>query len=194
MGRAPKITGLIFVMSLVCFALVFHFAAQRSAQTAKLTAVPAASCASPADASPAAEALPVLFPDLVVEDIVYLSVRTPDRSFEFRLGEHGRFLVNNQSADMGIYNTLVSQIARIPVSAVHAIPEENTQLLTLQISTPAHSHVAHFFADGGADTEAFIRSGPREAPLYFQTDAWRVGTLIMACEGAPIHEDDAPLP
>lgn len=129
-----------------------------------------------------------LFPDL--SGITAITLSTPERGFEFRLGGSGEICVNGQQADGDIYNTLVSQIAKLPVSAHAAFDTSGAQLtLTLEITAGGSTHIAHFYTDGLSGEDARIVSGPPGAPKYHLTDGWRVGTLMMTCEGTRIQDE-----
>lgn len=183
MAKALQIAGAICAACLMIAALSFYFAApdlsiqQRSAQKTGAALAPA----GPMNLS-------VLFPDLNPASITAVSLRTPERSFEFRRDEHNAVTVNGQRADSEIYQTLLTQIAELPVSTLDALPSGTGQLLTLVVTTGGQRRTAHFYDDGGAGTEAFILCGTQEAPQYRQTDGWRVGTLMMTCEGTRIED------
>lgn len=187
-AKALQIAGAICAASLMIAALFFSlFPAPRSAQlAAQQPAVQKTGAAHP-PAGPMN--LSVLFPDLDPASITAVSLKTPERSFEFRRGEYNAVTVNGQLADSEIYLTLLTQIAELPVSTLDALPAGNDQLLTLVVTTGGQRRTAHFYDDGGAGTEAFILCGTQEAPQYRQTDGWRVGTLLMTCEGTRIQDE-----
>lgn len=181
--KALKIAGSIYAAGLMIAALFFYFAApdlsmrQRSAQKTGAAQTPA----GPVNPY-------VLFPDLDPESITAVSLKTPERSFEFARSEHNIITVNGQRADSEIYQTLLAQIAELPVSTLDTLPSNTDKLLTLVVITGDRRHTAYFYGDGGAGTEAFIHCDTQNAPPYRQTDAWRVGTLMMTCEGTRIED------
>ncbi len=62
-------------------------------------------------------------------------------------------------------------------------------LLTLTVCTGAKQHIARFYEDDGTGEVARIVTGSEDAPEYGQTDGWRVGTLMMTCEGTRIQDE-----
>ena len=129
-----------------------------------------------------------LFPEL--SGITAITIHTPERRFEFLLGSSGDICVNGQLADQDIYNTLVSQIRQLPVD-VHAAfdPNHAQLLLTLEITAGNDIHTARFYSDNATGEESRIVSGPPDAPEYHRTDRWRLGTLMMTCEGTRIQDE-----
>lgn len=142
-----------------------------------------------ADASPAPYT-GVLFPGLDGASITAVSIKTPESSFEFRRHDEDAVSVNGQRADGEVFRTLLSQIAQLPVRTRDAFPAQGgSELLTLVVSAGGQEHVARFYDDGGRGEEAFIVCGAQDAPKYQQTDGWRVGTLMMTCEGTRIQDE-----
>jgi len=137
-----------------------------------------------------------LFPDLNPSHITSLFVSTPERSFRFQLGEHGAVSVNGQQADHDIFSVLLNQISGLPVQQhVAFAPEAQDLLLTLIISTDTHQQTAHFYEGIGQGKTARIVLDAGNSPKYRQTNTWRVGTLMMACEGTRIldaHGSEQP--
>ena len=129
-----------------------------------------------------------LFPDLAASHITALCVSTPERSFQFRTGTHGAVSVNGRRADSDIFSVLLNQITGLPVERRSAFsPRAQDLLLTLVISTDSSVHTARFYESGKGKT-AHIVLGPDDDPQYCQTNGWRVGTLMMTCEGTRIQD------
>lgn len=132
----------------------------------------------------------LLFPDLNAKTITAITVHTPERSFQFAIGDSNCVSVNGQQADGEIYMTLVGQIAALPVSSTERFGAgDNKLLLTLTVSDGDGQHTASFYEDGGACETARVIAGPENAPRYVQTDGWRVGTLMMTCEGTRVQDE-----
>lgn len=128
-----------------------------------------------------------LFPELNAAHITSLFISTPQRSFRFQLSPHGAVSVNGQQADGDIFSVLLDQISDLPVQQnVAFAPQAQDLLLTLVISTDTHQRTARFYEDGGRGETARIVLDTDHAPEYLKTNAWRVGTLMMACEGTRI--------
>lgn len=147
------------------------------------------------DAQKAAQALAqdgpaLLFPDLDMDAITAISVRSPERSFQFCTDGSGGVSVNGHQADAEIYLTLVSQISELPVARIDAfIPDSVQWQLTLTICAGGEQHTARFYEGDGTGEVARIVSGAEDAPEYSQTGGWRVGTLMMTCEGTRIQDE-----
>ena len=137
-----------------------------------------------------------LFPELSSSSIRSVFVRTPERSFQFHLNAHGAVSVNGTQADAEIFSTLLEQITDLPVNPIGAFPIEDTQLiLSLEILADNRQHIAHFYENSAAGTVTHIICGAPDAPEYLRTDGWRVGTLVMTCEGTRIldaHGNETP--
>ena len=134
---------------------------------------------------------PPLFPALEESSIISLSLTTPERSFEFQCDPQAhRVSVNGHLADEEIFCTLVSQIQKLPIDAMPSFAPEHSPILTLVIATAdGAKHTARFYPDGGPGTQTHIASGSANAPIYHRTDAWRIGTLMMTCEGTRIQDE-----
>ncbi len=130
-----------------------------------------------------------LFPDLNSQSIVSISVRTQSRSFEFHCQDENAVRVNGALADAEIFCTLLSQIQELPVRAMNAAFPQDAPLLTLVVSTQDAQHTARFYDDGGTKRAVHIVYGTTDTVAHRQTEAWRIGTLIMACEGARILDE-----
>jgi len=129
-----------------------------------------------------------LFPGLSESAIAALSIVTPEQRFEFRCKTPQNISVNGKQADEQIFSTLVSQIRELPVCAAASFSPENTPSMTMIISTrDGGRHCAQFYT-GASGLPAHIASGPEHAPVYHQTEAWRIGTMIMTCEGTRIQD------
>lgn len=145
-----------------------------------------------ASAAPAA----ALFPELSRAHITSLFVSTPERSFRFSRDNQGLVSVNGQQADSEIFSTLLDQIAELPAERRSAfIPQPQDLMLTLVISSDQKQQTARFYADTVGGETAHIVLGTGESSEYRQTSIWRVGTMMMTCEGTrilDIHGNETP--
>ena len=159
-----------------------------------LCAPPSAPAPAVLDASPVPTAPPgpvsLLFPQL--NEITALSVSTPERSFHFHLDHQGAVSVNGSRADHEIFSTLLNQIRELPAEHHSAFaPSAQDLLLTLVISTDTRKHTARFYEDSKSKTARIVLDGG-DAPEYRQTNIWRIGTLMMTCEGTRILDAHDP--
>lgn len=138
---------------------------------------------------PAPMPVSTLFPGLNESAITSITVAAPDRSFHFLCDNHSLVSVNGSQADSEIFLTLLEQIADLPVDESRAfLPEKQDLLLTLTVSSGPSQRVARFYADGKHGEIAHIVAGTAEAPEYRTTGGWRVGALMMTCEGTRIQD------
>lgn len=133
--------------------------------------------------------LQTLFPSLDGRRISALHVGTPDMAFDFRNDPLHSVSVNGNRADTEIYQTLLSQIRTLPVSAHPAFPANGTPVMTLVVSTDdGAQHTARFYSAENNSGLTRIASSCAGAVSYHQTEAWRIGTLMMTCEGTRIQD------
>lgn len=150
------------------------------------------------EAAPVVSAAPdfTLFPELDRVRVTALSVITPERSFQFRMDKRGAVSVNGRQADEEAFSTLLEQIAELPVERHTAFtPEAQELLLTLVVSTDTQQKTARFYG-GRAEEKTRIVLDNDGAPEFRQTNGWRVGTLMMTCEGTrvqDIHGNEMPV-
>ncbi|MGN0777094.1 MAG: hypothetical protein ACI4MM_10510 [Candidatus Ventricola sp.] len=186
MTRILKAAGAFCAMGVMIFALFFRMAGGLRAETAPDIRQSAESAQETADS----QVDQPLFPSLSAEGITAIFVGTPDRSFRFDVDVSGEVSVNGQQADGEIYMTLVDQIAELPVVLTGAFVPDSTQLLlTLTICQNDVEHTACFYEDGGSGETARVVTGSADAPEYGQTNGWRIGTLMMTCEGTRIQDE-----
>ena len=191
MARALKTAGAIYAVGVAILAFFFCFG-----DTGARTAPEPAAAGQSAEAAQktvqaiAADGPVLLFPGLDTDAITAISVHSPERSFQFCADGDGGVSVNGQQADREIYMTLVSQIIELPVDVSAAFSTSGAKLLlTLTVCEGSEQHTARFYEDDGTGEIARIVAGPADAPEYGQTGGWRVGTLMMTCEGTRIQDE-----
>ena len=129
----------------------------------------------------------VLFPGLDADAVTSLSVRAADRSFQFQRENLHSVSVNGRHADIEIFDTLIDQIADIAIAPADPSMDSGEPILQLLIVAGGKQYQASFYA--GSGSSAFIKAGGHAAPGYHQTAGWRVGTLMLACEGTRILDE-----
>lgn len=137
-----------------------------------------------------------LFPDLSAGAITSVTVHADSCAFDFLIDSRGAVSVNGRRADSEIFDTLIAQIAELPVVPLSAFAPAQEPVMTLIIRSGEKEHAARFYEGGEKGEDAFILAGSSDAPRYRQTDGWRVGTLLMTCEGTRIQDErgNEPLP
>jgi len=159
--------------------------------------------APPAPAYAAARSLassrPVatLFPGLNEQSVTSITVSTPDRHFDFRCEDPHAVSVNGHQADSEIFLTLLEQISQFPVDTHPAFaPEAQNLLLTLIVSSGTQQQIAQFYSDGHTGETTHIVVGKGDTSKYLMTGGWRVGALMMTCEGTRMldaHGNEQPV-
>lgn len=128
-----------------------------------------------------------LFAAVAQEEISALSVRSEDRRFDFLCGDGG-VSVNGQRADGESFFTLLEQILSLPVAPCEPFSPEGEAVLTLTLTADGLDHTACFYGTGSRELARVISDAPDE-PLYGQVKSWRIGTLLMACDGTRIQDE-----
>ena len=150
----------IFSLAAVCLlGFMLLPAANESAQTVSV----AVGSNSPAadDASAAGQ---LLFPELSDTDITGIRIHAND-DCEFDFSVRGELSVNGQKADEEVFYAL----------------------LTVTVYTDTQDFSASFYQDQGDGKYAYVVAGA-ENERFLKTDAWRVGTLLLTCEGTRIFD------
>lgn len=191
--KMMKTAALVYTLCVMIIALSF-FLTRRSTPPAAVqqaeTVQSVQKAAQDSSSGGPIQASFLLFPDLDESAITAISVHTPDRSFQFHADGLGDVSVNGQRADSEIYMTLVSQISELPVDVSTAFNPEGAQLLlTLTVFSGESQHTACFYEDSDTGEIARIVAGSADAPEYRQTSGWRVGTLMITCEGTRIQNE-----
>ena len=101
-----------------------------------------------------------------------------------------RVSVNGQKADRDVFLTLLDQILTMPVVTIAPfVPaDEATVTLTLYVDDAQYTAAFYQEADEESPTMSII-SGNADAPCYQRTDRWRLGTMLLACEGTRIQDE-----
>ncbi|MDO5377193.1 MAG: hypothetical protein Q4G52_02555 [Clostridia bacterium] len=129
-----------------------------------------------------------LFPEIDESSVTSVTVNAEDTAYEFLRDAPGDVSVNGQKADSEAFDTLLCQIVTLPVSAIEAFSISERPQLTVYIVSGGVTHSASFYRSSSEDT-TWILCGTQEAPLYRKTSAWRVGTLLLTCEGTRIQDE-----
>jgi len=127
----------------------------------------------------------LLFPGLNADAVTAISVTADGRSFDFLCSGAHEVSVNGSRADSESFRTLIAQIAEITVTPAAPYPEGGQPFLHLAVSAGGTQYQASFFADGKSPL-ALVRSGSRGD--WHRTEGWRVGTLMLTCEGARMED------
>lgn len=130
-----------------------------------------------------------LFPDVDKANVEALFVVSAERSFTFER-DSGEVSVNGNEADGYAFDTLLKKLITLPVSSRESFDTAQEPILSVTMITQAGEYTAAFYSDGQNGERALIACGTQDEPLYRETDGWRVGTLLMACDGTRIFDED----
>ena len=128
-----------------------------------------------------------LFSGVTGEHVTALIVHSEDRNFEFLCGE-GSVSVNGQMADDEVFSTLMEQILTLPVMTCDPFSPEEDAVLTLILTANGADRTASFYPTESQEMARVI-SCAQEQTLYGQVKSWRIGTLLMACDGTRIQDE-----
>ena len=127
-----------------------------------------------------------------VRQVTELSVSAGARSFRYLRTASG-LSVNGHDADQEVFDTLLRQIVSASMCEPAAFTPEGDPLMTVSAQSPSGQRLMRFFADKQDQSRVYVLISGRGADEQGTTDAWRVGTILMACEGSQLtHEGEAP--
>ena len=130
--------------------------------------------------------------DGFVRQITELSVCAGARSFRYFRTASG-LSVNGHDADQEVFDTLLRQIVSASMCDSAVFTPEGEPLMTVTAQSPSGLREMRFFADEQDQSRVYVLISGRGADKQGTTDAWRVGTIPMACEGSRlVHEGEAP--
>ncbi len=127
-----------------------------------------------------------LFPELSDTDITGIRIRAND-DCEFDFSVRGELSVNGQKADEEVFSTLVDQLTADSFTLCDDFEPQNDALLTVTVYTDTQDFSASFYQDQGDGKYAYVVAGA-DNERFLKTDAWRVGTLLLTCEGTRIFD------
>ncbi len=130
-----------------------------------------------------------LFPDFNASLVTQVMLAAPHAEFDLHRGGNHAVSVNGQRGDADVFMTLLEHIAAIAYTPTPPFVPQEAPLLVLTIREgTAHESVITFYGDNNQGEYArLIASGSGEAQ-YGMTDGWRIGTLMLACEGMRIQD------
>ena len=129
-----------------------------------------------------------LFPELSEDEITGIRIAAPDDcEFTFSVSEKNGLSVNGQKADSAVFSTLVDQILSLSFIPMDAFEPRVDPMMTMTVRTDRQDFIARFYQDGGSGKYAYVITGEKKNRCL-KTDAWRVGTLLLTCEGTRIFD------
>lgn len=127
-----------------------------------------------------------LFPKLTNTDIVGIRIHAKD-DCDFDFSVRGELSVNGQKADGEVFSTLVDQLTAESYTPCDAFTPQGDAMLTVTIYTDTQDFSARFYQDQSDGKYAYVVAGEKDQRCL-KTDAWRVGTLLLTCEGTRIFD------
>lgn len=129
-----------------------------------------------------------LFPELSEDEITGIRIAAPDDcEFTFSVSEKNGLSVNGQKADSAVFSTLVDQLLSPSFMPVDAFEPTDEPVVTMTVCTERRDFIARFYTDQNVGKYAYVITGA-ESSRCLKTDAWRVGTLLLTCEGTRIFD------
>ena len=129
-----------------------------------------------------------LFPELSDEAITSIRIAAADDcEFIFNISQKNGLSVNGQKADGEVFSTLVDQLLSLSFTPIDPFEPSSDPVLTLTVYTDDQDFTAQFYQDNDTRKYAYIITGEK-SDHYLKTDAWRVGTLLLTCEGTRIFD------
>lgn len=178
------VTGLLAL----CALATGLFTVYQNAPVAKMDMPAASASPAPAVSGESHAHRLALFPEVEEESVTHVTVFSQDASYEFLRDAPDEVSVNGQKADSEAFDTLLCQIVTLPVFDTESFSVSGSPLLTVRVVSGGTAHAASFYR-GQSKDKTLILCGTQEEPLYRQTGAWRVGTLLLACEGTRIQDE-----
>jgi len=141
--------------------------------------------------SPQTSSAAPLLPELSPEGVTALSVITEDASYAFSYTEKSHVGLNGRRADPDVFVTLLKQIIELPVTLSTPFVPTDAPLATVEL-TAGEAQIRLWFYPSEASeahTRLICAFGPNASRVYHITDAWRLGTMLMTCEGTRILDE-----
>ena len=86
-----------------------------------------------------------------------------------------------------VFSTLVDQLTADSFTLCDDFEPQNDALLTVTVYTDTQDFSASFYQEQGDGKYAYVVAGA-DNERFLKTDAWRVGTLLLTCEGTRIFD------
>ena len=109
------------------------------------------------------------------------------RSFLYRRTAGG-LSVNGGQADEEVFTTLLSQIRAAVSGGRERFVPQGEPLLTVTLEG-GESRTIAFYRDGADQSRVFVIVRSGEGERACATEAWRVGTILLACEGTQLPQE-----
>ncbi len=131
-----------------------------------------------------------LFEDIAIESVSELSVQTGQTTYTFQCFDAEQVSVNGQRADSEVFRTLVDNILTMPVVTISPFTPASTATLTLILSANGTCYTILFYRDADPENPyVSIIADQSGTTHYHKTDRWRLGTLLLTCEGTRIQDE-----
>jgi len=179
MQRRHRVVLLLLPVVCLCGALLFQ----------RMGAGAATPATHNAPQSAVLESYGTLFPEVEAADITAVSIKTPQASFDLLRGDDRSVSINGQRWDGDVFVTLLEHITDMEFIPTTPFDAQDAPLLSLVIRHRGVEHTASFYPGDAAGANARIIVGPKSDPRYGLTDGWRIGTLLLACEGTRIQDE-----
>lgn len=156
---------------------------------AEQSAASAAAAASPAPVQETASTS-ALFPEASIRDVTRLDISTAEADYSFTGADSGFVSLNGRKADPDVFSTLLGQILYLPVTPTDPFTPSAQPTVTLTLSLGDTQHIICFYRDDHSPGPyVTLTVGTGTASAYHKTDTWRIGTMLLTCEGTRIQDE-----
>ena len=116
------------------------------------------------------------------ETISSLSITFRGRGFSFDC----RNGLTDEDADSEVFTTLLTQIFNMKGNRREAFLPVTDPIMTVEIQDIKGSYLMKCYENENQDDMADVICISAKNRFYYTTEAWRVGTILLACEGTRI--------
>jgi len=119
-----------------------------------------------------------------------LCVTAEGRSFRYM--KNGSCLtVNGALADEEVVDTLLRHLSSALSGENAAFTPDSAPVMTVSFTAGSESGTISFYPDDADKKKVYVVSSGEDASI---TEAWRVGTILLACEGSQAAEEEEKTP
>ncbi len=124
-----------------------------------------------------------LFEGITLSGITRLCVRTSGRTYTFVCTGGQAVCLDGGKADEEIFATLLEEIREQEYEKTPAFTPQTRPVAVVELQEGAATYEASFYSEGDRECSEVIVQGNGKL-RYLQTESWRIGTMLLTCEGA----------
>jgi hypothetical protein len=124
-----------------------------------------------------------LFEETILSGITRLCVRTSHRTYTFLCEGGEAVCLDGGKADEEIFSTLLEEIRDREYEKTTAFTPQTQPVAVVELQEGTRTYEASFYSEGDRECSEVIVRGNGKL-RYLQTESWRIGTMLLTCEGA----------